>query len=765
MKTMKPASAAFFLFALCHHGVACAQTPKPDPVALANPLVGPNPYRGATAAGAARPFPLVRLGPDTLKPSTSGYNSEQPILGFSHTHTSGTGGIGYYGNIRLTPQTDALDVVDMASPKADEFNQPGLYRVRLTRYNVGVELTSTARAGVHRYTYPPGATPRILVDLAAVVNTRSASDPSSVCTAATGSFVSDRRIKGQASFESDYGKFPHTVYFAAEFSRPIAKRAVWLESDIEQDADSVASARGQRSGLIATFAPNGAPVEARVGISFQSVENARAHLAPTLARSFDDLTKESQQVWRKALAKIEVRGGTDKERRQFYSALYHTQLMPTDMTGDHGQWKTTEPHFDDIHAVWDTFRCTYALDTLVAPDTMRRILRSQLDIYKHKGWLPDYWRGRRFNILQGGTNMDVVIADALVKRLGGFDAALAYQAIRKDATTPYPAGGGWTLYGRHEPYFSLGYLPAASATEIKYRSPVSTTLEYTYNDFCVAQAAQVLGKTGDAQKFLAQSDNVWKLFQPDTKFFWAKNDRGEWLGGFDPNRYAGGDGFFHEGTAWGYRFYAPHDMAGLIERHGGASPFVAALDAYFDGGKHNAGNEPNFLTPWLYHYAGRPDKSADRVRAQLSKDYQLAPAAYSGDDDSGAMSAWYVFGAMGFYPVAGQDVYLLGSPLFSSTRLTLENGRTVTITARGLSQKNRYVQSATRNGRPWDQAWFRHSDIAHGADFTLQMGPSPSRWGTRALPPSRTLTLVRGAAVPSSPPLAAKKGKAIKSAP
>jgi predicted alpha-1,2-mannosidase len=339
--------------------------------------------------------------------------------------------------------------------------------------------------------------------------------------------------------------------------------------------------------------------------------------------------------------------------------------------------------------------------------------------------------------------MDVVIADALVKNLGGFDKQLAYEAVRKDATVPSPAQGGWTLSGRHGIYFSLGYLPAASPTERKYRTPVSTTLEYAYNDFCVAQAAQALGKTDDAQKFLAQSANTWKLFQPGTKFFWAKNSKGEWLSGFDPDRYSGGDEMFYEGTAWGYRFYAPHDMAGLIERHGGKAPFVAALDAYFDGGKHNAGNEPNFLTPWLYNYAGRPDKSADRVHAQLAKDYKLAPAAYSGDDDSGSMSAWYVFNAMGFYPVTGQDVYLLGSPLFTSSRIKLENGRFLTITARDLSEQNRYVQSVTRNSRPWDQAWFRHGDISDGAEFVLQMGPRPSPWGTRVLPPSCQLSAVR----------------------
>jgi predicted alpha-1,2-mannosidase len=412
-------------------------------------------------------------------------------------------------------------------------------------------------------------------------------------------------------------------------------------------------------------------------------------------------------------------------------------MMPTDITGDHALWQSNEPLFDDIHAVWDTYRCTYPLLTLTQPNTMRRILRSQLDIYKNRGWLPDYFRGRQYNVIQGGTNMDVVIADALVKKLGGFDSALAYEAVKKNATTPTPGSGYWSLSGRHAPYFALNYLPSVEGAKQKTMSPVSVSLEYAYNDFSVAQAARAVGNEADAQRFLGQSDGVWKLFNSESKFFQPKTAEGQWVSGFDPARYAGNEGHFYEGTAWSYRFYAPHDMAGLIERQGGAPAFVTALDEYFEKGHHNAGNEPSFLTPWLYNYAGRPDKSAERVHSLLTKDYFLAPAAYRGDDDSGSMSAWYVFNALGFYPVAGQDVYLLGSPLFASSRLTLENGRAFTISARNHAPENRYVQSATLNGRSYDRAWLRHSDIMSGAELVLQMGPRPSAWGTQNLPPSR----------------------------
>jgi predicted alpha-1,2-mannosidase len=250
--------------------------------------------------------------------------------------------------------------------------------------------------------------------------------------------------------------------------------------------------------------------------------------------------------------------------------------------------------------------------------------------------------------------------------------------------------------------------------------------------------ADRLGKKEDAERFRQSSLNGYKLFDPNNKFFWGKSAQGEWMPDYDPKTMVmGWMPTYYEGTAWQYRFSMPHDIAGLIKRLGGDREFVGILDYYFDHKLHYSGNEPGFLTPWLYDYAGRPDKAVDRVRAILANDFALKASGYPGDEDCGAMSAWYLFSAMGFYPNAGQDIYLLSSPLFTKVTVQLgSSGKTFVISAPELTEENRYVQSATLNGRPLNQAWFRHGDIIDGAELILKMGPAPSKWGTSVPPPS-----------------------------
>jgi predicted alpha-1,2-mannosidase len=324
-------------------------------------------------------------------------------------------------------------------------------------------------------------------------------------------------------------------------------------------------------------------------------------------------------------------------------------------------------------------------------------------------------------MVQGGTSADVVIADAIVKNLKGFDYQLAYEAIRKDATV---ASDNPFKYGRYGEYFSLGYC----SSNVKNGS--SKTLEYAYDDFCVAQAAKALNKRSDYEKFLKQSQNCFNLFNPQTKYFWTKTDKGKWVEGFSPEfrrpDYWNGP-YFYEGTPFSYSFYVPHNMKLLISSHGGNAAFTGFLDSLFDGKHFELGNEPGFLTPYLYNYTGRPDKTAERVRYELS---QFIPGniGLPGQDDSGAMSAWYIFGAMGFFPSAGQDLYLIGSPIFSKSTLQLENGRVFTVLARNASIRNKYVQRAWLNGKELKQAFFKHSQIKDGGKLVLEMGDKPSLW-------------------------------------
>ena len=716
-------------------GVISSPAQAVDPLKWVDPFIGVD-RDGNVFPGACLPFSLVRLGPDTEVPqTTSGYQSGRPVIGFSHTRTSGTGGRGRYGNVLVTPQVGPLDLVNISSPTTNEKAEAGYYSVLLSRFGVKAELTQTARCGMHRYIFPASEEARILINACAARNTIKLPQASCRCLDGSVHIVSDRMVEGMGKFKGGWGNdSTFEVFFVAEFDRPFASSNVW-ENGRALDA---AAAKGDKCGAIASFKTKaGDQIGLRVGVSFSSLENARNFLRETEGKTFDQVKNETQDQWRQHLNKIQVEGGSDAERKLFYTSLYRTVVMPTDLSGDNPLWKSDAPHFWDYYCLWDTFHCANSLYTLIAPEQHAAMIQSLIDIYQHRGWIPDAWTGGDFAAIQGGSNGDAVLGEAILKELKGVDARLAYEAIRKDATVNSPDGN---TRGRYlDPYLKYGYLPAQSATSPSIVScPTSRTLEYAYDDFCIALAARKLGNNEDYEKFKNQSLCAFNLYSPKIKFFWAKNEAGQWLEGFGPGLYNySGRGPYYEGTPWQYSFSVPQDVQGLINRLGGVEKLVERLDNFFDGDFYSQGNEPDLLAPWLYTYAGRPDKNVDRVRAILNKNYKPIRSGLPGNDDAGTMSAWYVFGAMGFYPNAGQDVYLMSSPLFSKVIIVLGGGKKFVITANHLSPENKYIQSATLNGKPWDQAWFRHADIVDGAEMVLEMGNKPSGWGTkRPFPPS-----------------------------
>jgi predicted alpha-1,2-mannosidase len=705
---------------------------------------------GAVFPGAVVPFGLVSLSPDTVAPQeTSGYRSNKPVLGFSHNHSSGTGGTARYGNLLVAPQTGPLDlgVLTAGAAVKDESAAPGYYRATFVSSGVQAELTTAARSGVHRFTFPAAGSARLLLDISATRNTAPVGrPPSSRNTAAQARVVSDRSFEGQASFEGGWGgPNPHTVFFVAEFDRPFARSGGWQAG---QPVPSAHAVQGLGAGLYAEFdVKAGDSVGLQVGVSYLSLENARRNLALTRSKAFEQVRAEAGRLWADYLGRIDVEGGTPTERRLFYSALYRTVLMPADVTGDMPGFAPDTPQFWNFYCLWDTHHTVNPLYTLIVPERQTAILNALLAVYDKHGWLPDAWIANDYGATQGGTHADTLVADAVAKGLGGFDREKAYAAIRKNAAEPGPplpdrdASWGNIKKGRFTDAGNLGYLPIVNPLGgNRISNPTSRTLEYAVNDFGVASVAQALGKTADAQAFRERALRGWNLWHPELKFFWARDAAGKWVDGFKPtldlHSYQGP---YYEGTPWQYRFAMRHDVQGLIDRLGGKDAFLTELDRYFDGGFHNQSNQPTLLTPWLHGYAGRPDMNVDRVRAAMAANYRDGRRGLPGNDDAGTMSAWYVFAAMGFYPNTGQDVYLLASPTFSRISLALgDSGRRLVIRAPGLSAENRYVQSATLNGRPWRQAWFRHGDIAAGAELVLQMGPKPSDWGRDLPPPSQS---------------------------
>jgi predicted alpha-1,2-mannosidase len=726
-----------------------ADTSRPVPAkatALADPFLGS--ISGNVLPGASVPFGLVKLSPDILPPQpTSGYRPNKPIAGFSHTHTSGTGGGGRYGNVLFTPLTGKMSLKDYASVKQiNERAAPGYYAVTLARKpgDVEVALTASAKVGYHRYTFytwdqAPAIDGHVLIDVAHTVGRDGLDD--SRCLKAEVEITSDRAIQGWGHFAGGWGgQNPYKVYFYAEFDRPFDAAGIWRDTTFLSEPHSLSltfpedqPVKSRRMGAWAQFAGGQRhQVEARVGLSFKSINNAKKSLDEENKLSFDHARSNADQAWGSRLSRIQVEGGLPEHQRLFYSTLRNTFLMPTEVTGTVADWPEDQAHFWDHYCIWDVFRTVMPLHTLIAPEQQRAILRSLLSIYEKKGWLPDAWVAGDYANIQGGTNVDVVFADAVVKELGGFDKKQALEAMRKHAEAQSPNPG---KYGRYlDDYLKLGYVTSASA-----KGATSRTLEYAYNDYCIAQVAQATGDTATARRYRERSVGVFKLFNQAAGHFWAKDQSGNWEPGITTDNLRKdhwNDPYFYEATPLAYSSYVPHDMRGLIQRHGSPEAYTAYLDRLLLGPGFDLGNEPLFLLPYQYIYAGRPDKTAETVQRLLRRAYAAAPNGLPGQDDSGAISSWYVFSAMGFFPVAGQDVYLIGSPLFDRSSLLLEGGQSFTVIAHHRSADDIYVQSARLNSAPIDRAWFRHEELMQGGKLELFMGPEPSDWGKVQVPPS-----------------------------
>ena len=714
--------------------------------ALVNPFMGT--VEGNIFPGVSLPFGMVKLGPDNLPPqSTSGYRPNRPIAGFSHTHTSGTGGGPRYGNILVFPQSGGVDLADYASVRiANERAFPGFYGVSLRRRSgdVDVQLTATEKVGFHQYTFYrwgdyDTVEGSVFFDVAHTLTRAGLND--SRCLEAHIEIIGNTHVQGWGSFAGGWGgQNPYKVYFSAELDTPFSRYGVWNNMELTSDKrtlsihyeDDIPVPERRMGAYLGYDLNQRQTIELKVAISFLSVEKAHANLAEAQDISFHHAYSMSNNEWNNKLGTIEIRGGLPEHHQIFYSALRNTFLMPTNVTGEIAGWADDRVHYWDHYCIWDVFRTVMPLHTIIAPDRQREILNSLLDIYDAKGWLPDAWVAGDYAAIQGGTNVDVVFADAVVKNLGGFDIAKAFEAVRKNAETESDRP---EVYGRFlSDYLELGYVTSATTT-----GATSRTLEYAYNDFCIAQIAGYKGEHSLEKKYLDRSQKVFQLFNDSVGHFWAKDQEGNWQPGITPDNIRPdhwNDPYFYEATPLAYSSYVPHDMQGLIDRHGSVDAYVDYLDVLFSGERFNLGNEPLFLLPYQYIYAGRYDKTAEKVQDILRREFLSSTDGLPGQDDSGAISSWYVFSSMGFFPVAGQDIYLLGSPLFSYSRMNLENGKHFEIVAHNFSHDNIYIQSAQINGKPLNQAWFKHKELIDGGRLVLNMGDSPTDWGQKILPPS-----------------------------
>jgi predicted alpha-1,2-mannosidase len=719
-------------------------------ISYVDPFVGTD-NGGNIVPGAQVPFGFVHVSPDTVNPNTAGYRPNEDIVGFSQTHVSGTGGASKYGNFLTTPLVGDLRVNNLSSPKTEEAASPGYYTVRLTRSNVKAEMTATRLVAMHRYTYPASKQSHLLIEASSVVQPETGKNaiknPHPVdCWVRV---IAPNRVEGSGNFVGGWNQSPYTIHFSAEFDRPFVASGTWRDDRIEKGR--AAAANEGKVGAYVTFdTTTDQYVRMKISVSFISPEKARANLTNEIPGwDFDAVRRQAETAWENVLGQIRLEGGSESQRRIFYTALYHSHYMPHDLTGENAWWNSKEPHYEDFYAIWDTFRTHFPLLTLIQPDRHRDMVRSLVDTFVHTGWMPDSRIAGANGMTQGGSNGDVVIADALAKGVTGVDYRKAYEALVKnaDVDSPRPLYEGRAL----AEYKQLGYV------SLNYPRSTSRTMEYAYNDFCVGQVATALGNAADGEKYLRRSKNWINVWNDESRSARPRDADGRWLAPFEaahfyPDKeYSYWDAPFYEGSGYIYGTYVPHDVQGLINKLGSDERFVAWLDAFFDNpptrdpgfksGLYNHNNEPDFLAAFLYIHAGRPARTQELVRRILATEYTTGRGGLPGNDDSGAMSSWYVWGAIGLYPNAGQPFYYLCSPLFQRSTISLAGGRKFVIEAPETSDGNAYIQSATLNGQPLDRGWLKHEEIARGGRLILHLGPKPSEWGRANRPPSMSASL------------------------
>ena len=680
---------------------------------------------------------MIKPGPDMAAEAghdaNAGWNADGDIRGFSQTHVSGTGGGAKYGNILVTPTPATLRPTTPPHPAPMSTAPPASLSQSLAQHaqrHLSVHYPSAAlrQSSLRRQPLSP---------LRRADRRRSTPHRHSQVhilspTEVAGSTSADRRLEQAAH--------SYTVYFYAKTDTPAESSGTWLDGKLSSGSKSASGGAQSKCGAWLTFpAAIGHPILMKIGISFISIEQARRNLETEIPGfDFEAVHAAAVAEWNQALRNVEIEGATPEQQQMFSTALYHTMLMPTDRTGENPLWSSSEPYYDDYYAIWDIFRTSGPLLTLIAPERQTAIVRALVDLYRHEGWLPDARSGNYNGRTQGGSNAEFMLTDAYLKGLKGIDWKTALAAETHDAEVS-PADHLKEGRGGLDDWHSLGYVSIEGSDR-----PGSVDMEYAADDFEIALLAQGIGDTADYKKYLARSANWKKLWDQDfsdggfTGFIRPRHRDGSWLTPFTAMDFCtwGGDTFY-EGNSWTYSTFVPQDVASLIKLSGGPATFVRRLDAFFDvPGRYDVGNEPGFLAPYLYIWAGRPDKTDSRVRQIIAASYHAGPSGLPGNDDSGAMSSWYAFGQIGIFPNAGQDVYLIGSPAYRQTKLHLAGGKDFIIEARNLSKTNLYVTAATLNGEPLDRAWLHHREIAAGGRLVLTMGDVPSHWAENDLPPS-----------------------------
>lgn len=708
---------------------ACSQPQQTESLTRwVDPKIGTGGH-GHVFVGANVPFGLVQVGPTSI-PQTwdwvSGYHaSDSTVIGFSHTHLSGTG-IGDLFDVTVMPvvgevtyargtEEDPASGLWSYADRSKEVARPGYYSVPLVRYGVKAEITATSRVGLHRYTFPASEASAVVFDL----------ENGGCWDKATETRIEqiDDHTIGGWRYSTGWAK-DQKVYFVAEFSKPF------------DGFETI----GERYARTSFRTADGEQLLLKVALSPVSLEGAKANLAAELPGwDFEAVAAAADKAWNDELARVKVSTTDETAKRIFYTALYHTMVAPSEFCDANGDYRGAD---GEVHqnpgyktyttfSLWDTYRAAMPLMTLLHPDRMPDIVNTMLAIADEQGRLPVWhlW-GNETDCMVGNPGIPVV-ADAIVKGIEGFDREHAFEAIRKTAMNPDRGNG---LRMKH------GYIPCDLFNEA-----VAYDMEYALADGAAARAAEALGKADDAALFTERSHSYRHYFDPSTGFMRGRDSRGGWRTPFNPFASTHRADDYCEGNAWQYTWLAPHDVKGLQECFGSRERMIGKLDSLFtvssviEGvetspdisgliGQYAHGNEPSHHILYLYTMLGQPWKTADKVRQVLTTLYHDQPDGLSGNEDVGQMSAWYVLSAMGMYevePAGGR--YWFGMPLFDRVEMEVPGG-TFTIEARNNSAENRYIQRVWLNGQPYTKGWIAYGDIMKGGELCFEMGAEPKVW-------------------------------------
>ena len=715
---------------------ACSPSSE-DYTRYVDPLIGSADH-GHVFVGANRPFGMLQLGPVNLSQGwdwCSGYHySDTTIIGFAHTHLSGTG-IGDLGDILVMPLTGAPQWYKgrKDEPEAGylstyshsrESTAPGYYAVHLDKYGIDVALTATERAGHHRYRFPAGSQAHIMIDLKEGIGWDRVTE-NQIRQIDAQSFEGFRYSTGWAKDQK--------IYFYGRLSKPmqdfVVQPSYWRYNN---RGDSVLVHRA-----LCSFAATGETIDLQLGISYVSCENAKENLEAEMPDwDFDARCREARQAWNTELSKIAFRHPDPSVMCTFYTALYHLCFAPTvfqDRNGDYrgadGQVHHTQEFTPyTVFSLWDTYRAAHPLFTLLQPERVNDFVRSMMAIYEQQGRLP-VWHlvGNETDCMVGYHSVPVMV-DAYFKGFRDYDVEKAFEAMKATA-----------LRRTHGLDYvqDLGYIPADKTPQ-----SVAMGLEYAIDDACIMALAVALGHEEDAALFARRALAYRHYFDRQTQFMRGRLADGSWRTPFDPLHSLHLEDDYTEGNAWQYTWLVPHDLEGLVELFGGREAFLHKLDSLFilpselnEGasadisgliGQYAHGNEPGHATLYLYTLAGAPHKAAERVRQVMTQFYTDQPSGLAGNEDCGQMSAWYIFSALGFYPVhPANGEYVFGSPLVHEALLPLPNGKSFRITAKNNSPENIYIQSIELNGQPYRKAFIRHQDIVLGGELVYYMGPTP----------------------------------------